>query len=153
MDFILLDSHLRLTSDHPELSNFLINFTGLQTADTTERDPDIYVTLKLNDNFQFSKNHHQISRSIWIGNSSVFISDIERFPGLRLKARTERNRLYIDAFLSNAGQGFVKKIIFSVMSNRKHKELQLIGLIYYIIFQFFIIWNVFEAYFFCMPLQ
>jgi hypothetical protein len=134
MDFILLDSHLRLTSDHPEFSNFIKNFTGLQTGDTNEKKPDIYVNLNLNDNFQISKNHRQISRSIWIENSSVFISEIERFPGLKLKARTEQNRLYIDAFLSNTSQRFVKKIILSVMSNRKHKELQLIGLLYYIIF-------------------
>ena len=134
MDFILLDCQLRLTSDHPTFSDFITNFSGLQAGDTSGKKPDIYVNLNLNDNFQISKNHRKISRSIWIGNSSVFISEIERFPGLKLEARTESNRLYINAFLSNKGQRFVKKSILSVMSNRRHKELQFIGLLYYVIF-------------------
>ena len=134
MDFKLLDSHLRLTSDHPEFSSFVKHFTGLQTDDTKESDPDIYVNLKFNNNFQISKNHRQISRSIWLGDSSVFISEIERFPSLKLKARKDQNRLYIDAFLTNMNQPLVKRIISHVKPKKSQQEFQLIGLLYYIIF-------------------
>jgi len=134
MDFKLLDSHLRLTSEQTEFTNFIKHFTGLQTDDTKERDPDIYVNLILNDSFQINKNHRQISRSVWVGNSSVFISEIERFPGLKLEARTEQNRLYVDAFLTTINQPLVERIISYVRSKKSFKEFQLIGLLYYIIF-------------------
>jgi hypothetical protein len=60
--------------------------------------------------------------------------EIERFPGLKLEARTDQNRLYVDAFLKNIDQTLVKRIISFVRSRKDFKEFQHIGLLYYIIF-------------------
>ncbi|MFQ5335000.1 MAG: hypothetical protein ACE5DN_02890, partial [Flavobacteriales bacterium] len=47
---------------------------------------------------------HKISRNIWVGESCVFISEIERFPGLQLEARIDDKTLQINAYLSNDNQ-------------------------------------------------
>lgn len=130
----LLDCHLGLTSNHPGFFNFIRQFSGLQTDDTRKSAPGIYVNLKLTDNFQIGKNHRQISRNMWLGNSSVFVSEIERFPGLKLEAKIEQNRLYIDAFLIHTNQPLLKRIISHCKSGKRNKEVLFIGLLYYTVF-------------------
>ena len=89
-----------------------------------------------------------------MGNSSVFISEIERFPGLKLEARTEQNKLYIDAFLTNMNQPLAKRILSHIKFKKGHEKLLLIGLLYYIVFiPFFYYLERFRNQFLLQPRQ
>ena len=134
MDCELLGSYLRLHSEQKELVDFIRDYTGLQTNYSIERDPNICVNFKVNDDFHVGKNYRRISRSIWLDKSSVFISEIERFPGLKLEAKIEGNKFYINAYLVNKNQSVLKKMISYLISKENHKEFKFIGLLYYIIF-------------------
>ena len=134
MDCKLLGVCLRLHSEQKELADFIRDYAGLQTNFSGERDPDICVNFKVNDHFQVGKNYRRISRNIWLSKSSVFISEIERFPGLKLEAKIEEGRFYVNAFLVDKNQSVLRKMISHLISKENYKDYKFIGLLYYIIF-------------------
>jgi hypothetical protein len=61
MDCELLGSYLRLHSERKDLVDFIRDYTGLQTNYTIERDPNICVNFKVNNDFHVRKNYRRIS--------------------------------------------------------------------------------------------
>jgi len=134
LDFRLMDTHLRLQSEQKELINYIRHFFRLPIEEIQKGDPNIYVNFTLNDTFQISKSYRRISRNIWLGESSLFISEIERLPGLKLGVKIENDRLYIDAFFKDKNQKFMKKIISHPLFDKRNREIQFIVLTYYLIY-------------------
>jgi len=134
LDFRLLDTHLRLQSEQKELINFIRHFFRLPTEEIQKGDPNIYVNFTLNDTFQINKSYRRISRNIWLGESGLFISEIERLPGLKLGVKIENDRLYLDAFFKDKNQKFMKKIISHLRFDKRNREIQFIVFTYYLIY-------------------
>lgn len=134
IDLKLFNIGLRLRSGQKELTDFIKFFTGLSTNETEILEPQIYVNFKLDRTFPIDKNYNKISRSIWLGDSSVFISEIERFPGLSLKVREKNNKLHIDAFLGERKLKSFKRLLHSLGTYKKEKLFKSIGLVYYLIY-------------------
>ena len=132
MDFSLLNVRLRFDTQNSELSDFLRHHSDIVIDKPGDSQPDICVTLK-EDKWQLDKKAIRVSRNIWIGESSVFISEIERFPGLKISARVENYALHIDAFFQNKDISLPGRILMFLKPNTRYKEVLYIGLYYYLI--------------------
>lgn len=132
MDYNLLNLRLRIITHNQKFDNFLERHCSLLPDNSENGSPNIYVNLNPS-NFEISNNLVQISRNIKFGDSNVFISAIERFPGLKINVRMDKNRLYVDAFLQDKNQSFIKKLFLLLRSKDKYREGQFVGLHYYLI--------------------
>ncbi len=133
-DLALLGIRLRFRSEHAELQDFIEAFTGLSAPGTERSEPHIHVTLKFNENFSKDNTYHKISRNIWLGDSAAFISEIERFPGLSLSVRVDKDILYVNAFLSEKNPDFLRKVLYSLGFFTPQNTFKFIGIIYYLIY-------------------
>lgn len=132
MDYRLANCILRFFTDDKELDSFIQHHCNLEKDSSEKGSPNIYVNFS-QKNFEISKNTVRIARNIWIGNYSVFISEIEIFPGLKLKIQIDQNTLYVDAFLAKKDRTLAGRITSFFRSKNKFEELKFIVLNYYLI--------------------
>jgi len=134
IDLQLLDVALRLTSPQKEILDFVTSFTGLSTQNGEISDPNIYVELEFTKQVQIDKHYNKISRNIWLHNSSVFVTEIPKFPTLGLEVNMKDSKLYINAFLSDKKTSAWKNILDYISVSHKPKFYNLIALTYYLVY-------------------
>jgi hypothetical protein len=78
------------------------------------------------------KSYKKISRNIWLKNSCIYLSDIERFPGLKIKASLKGDKLIIDANYRNKISTIKKIFLMSI--NSQQASLFYMGIVYYLIY-------------------
>ena len=134
MNFELLGIHLQLITNQKEFTEYLRFFSCLQMEENTNSDPDICVQFYFNKPFKKINDYKKIARNIWIGNNRIFISEIERCPGLKLEVITKNNKLIIDAYFFDKTRNIMKRVIPYFRVNKRKREFQFIALIFYLIY-------------------
>ena len=133
LDMKLLNTRLRFSTEKRDLNDIVVFFTGLTTESPEKNQPHIFINLTNSNNVQ-KKNYNKISRNIWIGDYSIFISKIERLPGLSINAQLKNDKLYINAVFEDITINLLKKILSFKRNYQQQKQFLLIGLIYYLIY-------------------
>ena len=130
----LLDINLRFYSEKREFVEFINDFTGLSSNNTSSASPHIIVRLNPPNFLAQPKDCNKISRNIWIGESQILITEIERFPGLKLRITLESHILMVDAFLEDTNPNSMRKLLKSWLVKNRYNHLKYIGLVYYLIY-------------------
>jgi len=128
----LLGINLSFRTHNHELIDFIDVFSGMETVENTKGRPHIIVNFGNMGNFEIDKTFNRISRSIWLKDSCVYLSDIERFPGLRIKASLEGETLIIDADYRKKS-GALHRIVSMARKNRQTSLFNM-GIVYYLIY-------------------
>jgi len=132
MDYTLLNVRLRFSTKDKALDDFIQHHCSLTKDCSQSGDPDIYINLNKNT-LKINKDMVRVSRNIWLGDSHVIISEIERFPGLAIEAHINENKLLIEGYFRGIKQSMFKKFLSLLNSHRKQGELQFIVLHYYFV--------------------
>jgi len=128
----LLGIELSFRTDSYELIDFIDVFSGMKTVKNTKGRPHIVVNFGSGTNIQIDKTFKKISRTIWLKDSCVYLSDIERFPGLRLKASLAGETLIIDADYRKKSSALHR--IVSMSRRNRQTSLFNLGIVYYLIY-------------------
>jgi len=134
MDFELLGVQLQLSTDQKEFIEYLRGFTCLPMEVTNNSNPDIYVHFYLNKQFIKTGDYQKIARNIWLGKNRIFISEIERCPGLKLEIKMINNKLFMDAYFFDKTRKLVKKVVSNFRFYKTKRDFQFISLIFYLIY-------------------
>ena len=132
INLALLGINLSFRTHNHELIDFIDIFSGIKTDKLSEGRPQIIVNFGSEKNLEIDKTINRISRNIWLGDSCIYLSDIERFPGLRIKAALKGDKLIIDANYKKKSSAI--KRIFSNYRKSQQISLFYMGIVYYLIY-------------------
>ena len=130
----LLNIILQFNAEDKQFLDLINKFTGLSIRNIASSEPQIIVTLK-SQGFPDQKNfYNKISRNLWIGDNEILITEIERFPGLKLRIALDSKILRVDAFLADNSPNSIGNLLKSWLVKNKHNHIKHIGLVYYLIY-------------------
>jgi len=133
VDFKLLDVCLRFHSEQKELIKFAEHYSCLR-VNKDQIQPHIIVNFSLTKKYFPDETYKKISRNIWLGTDTVFLSEIELFPGLCVNATIKNDTLFVDAFLLEKKASPLRQILFSYKNNKQQTYYKYIGIIYFLIY-------------------
>jgi len=102
--------------------------------ESKNQDHDIYVNILLNGQIGRLNNYQKIARNVWLKKDRIFISKIEKCPGLKIKFRRIGNKLFVDAYFNDDTRKFKDKIASYFKIDQINRELRFISFIYYLIY-------------------
>lgn len=132
IDLLLHSVRLRFVTSDTDLLRFVHNFTGL-CAERKGEEPHITVACSGDSPAVNLQGMHQVSRTLWIGDGKMYLSAIDRFPGLRLTAALSGTTLRVQA--SCTGIGGAASRIKQLSRRFRRRRLRLYaGIVYYLVY-------------------
>jgi hypothetical protein len=134
MHFNLLGVQLQFDSDENEFIEYLRHFVCLPIKESKDLDPHIHVNFFLNKKIEKLDDYQKIARNIWLKKDAIFLSEIEKCPGLQIKLRRKNNKLFLDAYFYHATARLKDKMFSHFKFNKISREFRLISFTYYLVY-------------------
>lgn len=132
IDLLLHTVRLRFVTSDADLLRFLQDFTGLRAAPSGDA-PHIIVACSADGPDIALTGLHQVSRTLWIRDGEMYLSAVERFPGLRLRAALSGTTLRVQAGCTALG-GTASAIRLLSRRFRRRRLRLYAGIVYYLVY-------------------